>query len=199
MAELVQKTNYRIGGMDCASCAIKIETALRRIEGIEDASVSVAKETLSLCHDKSSDLAAVEKLVRRLGYTIAPLVGAQALSGSSGGRHHGDARHSHPHSTEKSDASEDLHGNEHGPSTVHWWQSRKGQMTLACGGALLLAYGAGQLLPSIAPFAFVAAMMGGASMCVTARSPGSSEKWLGRPKETGDGMWRPTRHLTQGT
>ena len=29
-------TRYRVGGMDCASCAAKIDTALRRLPGVED-------------------------------------------------------------------------------------------------------------------------------------------------------------------
>ena len=37
-----RQTRFKIGGMDCASCAAKIDTAVRRLEGVADVSVSVA-------------------------------------------------------------------------------------------------------------------------------------------------------------
>ena len=40
MAEATQ-TRYRVEGMDCASCASKIDTAVRRMPGVTDVSVSV--------------------------------------------------------------------------------------------------------------------------------------------------------------
>jgi phosphoketolase len=39
------QTRYRVTGMDCASCATKIETAARRIDGVDDVSVSVGAGT----------------------------------------------------------------------------------------------------------------------------------------------------------
>ena len=37
--ESVVRTRYRVSGMDCASCAAKIETALKRIPGVQAVSV----------------------------------------------------------------------------------------------------------------------------------------------------------------
>ena len=42
-----------------------------------------------------------------------------------------------------------------------WWQSRKGRLTILSGAALVLAYIVGHLVPSIAPYAFIAAMLVG--------------------------------------
>ncbi|MCL4424689.1 MAG: heavy metal translocating P-type ATPase, partial [Firmicutes bacterium] len=39
---------YRLAGLDCASCAVKIEQELRKIEGLEKVTVSFATETVDL-------------------------------------------------------------------------------------------------------------------------------------------------------
>ncbi|HEY0033741.1 MAG TPA: cation transporter, partial [Devosia sp.] len=41
MTATIDTTRFRVEGMDCASCATKVDTAVRRIDGIEDVSVSV--------------------------------------------------------------------------------------------------------------------------------------------------------------
>ena len=46
----VVETRYRVGGMDCASCAAKIETAVRRLPHIEDVTVSATAGTLRVRH-----------------------------------------------------------------------------------------------------------------------------------------------------
>ncbi|MAS13587.1 MAG: hypothetical protein CMH69_09800, partial [Nitratireductor sp.] len=40
--------SWTVGGMDCASCANKIRTALERLPGVSDVRVSVMSETLAL-------------------------------------------------------------------------------------------------------------------------------------------------------
>jgi Cd2+/Zn2+-exporting ATPase len=67
------QARYKVGGMDCASCAAKIDTAARRIAGVEDVSVSVAAGTMTVSHDGSADLAAMEKKVSGLGYSLRAL------------------------------------------------------------------------------------------------------------------------------
>jgi Zn2+/Cd2+-exporting ATPase len=63
---------YRVEGMDCASCARKVETALTRVPGISDIAVNTTTETLRL---KAADGASehVEEVVRGLGYEITPI------------------------------------------------------------------------------------------------------------------------------
>ncbi len=68
-----QQARYKVGGMDCASCATKIDTAVRRVAGVEDVSVSVAAGTMTVSHDGSADLAAMEKKVSGLGYSLRAL------------------------------------------------------------------------------------------------------------------------------
>ncbi len=46
-----ERLGFHVGGMDCASCAGKIETALSRLDGISDVEVNFATETLRLSRD----------------------------------------------------------------------------------------------------------------------------------------------------
>ncbi len=194
MSEAAQ-ARYRVGGMDCAACATKIDTAVRRVPGVEDVSVSVTAGTMTVRHDGSSDLKAIEKRVTGLGYSVAPLTGkAPARESKTGhdhahhdhdhghdhghdhdhdghehhdhdhddddhkGHDHDHSGHDHSHSAEK---VEGLHGHDHGPMTGPWWQSKKGRLTILSGLALVAAYVLGHLVPSIASYAFIIAMLVG--------------------------------------
>lgn len=55
------QSRYRVEGMDCASCASKIDTARRRMPGVSDVSVSVTADTMTIHHDDTSDLDAITK------------------------------------------------------------------------------------------------------------------------------------------
>jgi Cd2+/Zn2+-exporting ATPase len=60
--------------MDCASCAAKIDTAVRRLQGVEDVSVSVTAGTMTVKHQKDPDLLPnIAKRVTGLGYKVFPL------------------------------------------------------------------------------------------------------------------------------
>lgn len=61
-------TRLRVSGMDCASCASKVETAVRRLPGIEAVDVSVATETLTVRHRPGTSAGAIAATVRGLGY-----------------------------------------------------------------------------------------------------------------------------------
>lgn len=71
---LTLETRYRVTGMDCASCAAKIEGATRKIEGVDAVKVSIASQLMTLrVVDPSIQLPAVERAVTDLGYQIAQL------------------------------------------------------------------------------------------------------------------------------
>ncbi|AWN35179.1 heavy metal translocating P-type ATPase [Methylobacterium radiodurans] len=63
-------TRLRVTGMDCASCAAKVETAIRRLPGIEQVEVSVATETLTVRHAADAEARAITAAVRGLGYGV---------------------------------------------------------------------------------------------------------------------------------
>lgn len=172
MGETIEK-RYRVDGMDCAGCAAKIDTAVRRMPGVEDVSVSVTSGTMTVRHDGSSDLVAIEKKVAGLGYSVAQLGGAPKAApggahdhddGACCHEHHHDhaqqREHEHEHPAETS-GIEGLHGHDHAPTVGPWWKSRKGRLTIFSGAALVAAYAVGHLVPSISTYAFVAAMLVG--------------------------------------
>lgn len=65
---------FRIEGMDCASCAATITSALGGVAGVSNPTVSVAREILTLDLDETQGKAdVVERTVRSLGFGIAPL------------------------------------------------------------------------------------------------------------------------------
>ena len=127
---------YRITGMDCASCAMKIETAVRRLPGVEDVGVSVAASTMRVNGPADQDV--VEAAVRGLGYGIAA-----ERAGTQGGRPAHGHNHDHDHGTGGHVHSHADLGD--GP----WWRSRKAQLTIACALALVAAYVTGMILPGL--------------------------------------------------
>ena len=162
-----KQMRFRVGGMDCASCAGKIETAVRRMAGVEDVSVSVTAGTLLVSHDGSGDATAIAGKVKGLGYAVAPAGDvARAAPKTSCCAHDHDHKHDHgahdhrdhAHEHGKSEADLGLHGHDHGPMDGPWWKSKKGRLTIASGAALALAYGLGHLVPAIGPYAFLLAM-----------------------------------------
>ena len=70
---MTDRLRYRVEGMDCGSCARKIETALTRVPGVSDIAISTTTETLRLRADGSGTGEQVEKVVRDLGYGITPV------------------------------------------------------------------------------------------------------------------------------
>ena len=162
-----KQARYRVDGMDCAACATKIDTAVRRIPGVSDVSVSVTDGTMTVKHDGSGDLSQIETKVAGLGYLAAPLADKPATPKLAATDDH--AGHDHDEHEGRDHGKDDhagaeaegLHGYDHGPSTGLWWQSKKGRLTIACGAAMVAAYLIGRLAPPIAPFAFIAAMLVG--------------------------------------
>ncbi|MDH7790346.1 heavy metal translocating P-type ATPase [Ochrobactrum sp. AN78] len=244
MNEILKQNRFRVEGMDCASCATKIDTAVRRVAGVEDVSVSVTTGMMTVRHDGSSDLESVAKKVRSLGYSVEPVADEKAPAkhdhdhaGCSGHDHkHDHHDHDHDHDHEEAEAKQITAGTNsfrfqvdgmdcascaakidtavrrvggvqdvsvsvtNGTMTVNhdgsanpdeiaakvtglgykasaqpavgkkvsptapakpkrWWQTGKGQMMLACGGGLVVAYIVGHLYPPIALWAFTAAML----------------------------------------
>src|SRR3989338_8134281 len=61
-----ESISVHISGMHCASCAIKIETSLRKVEGVKEANVNFASEKAFVRYDaqkaNKNDLANAVKL-----------------------------------------------------------------------------------------------------------------------------------------
>lgn len=132
-------TRFRVEGMDCAGCASKIDTAVRRLPGVEDVSVSVVAGTMTVGH-KGADLAQVQQKVTDLGYRIAPLT-----SGAP----------------KEDDALEGMHGHDHGHHDGPWWQTAKAQLTILCGLAVAAAFALEAFIPAWHDELFILAMLVG--------------------------------------
>lgn len=66
-----KKTEIKISGMGCASCAIKIEKSLENMEGVEGAQVNLATEKASVEYDPQNvGLNKLEKAVEDAGYVV---------------------------------------------------------------------------------------------------------------------------------
>ncbi len=181
MTEPGLKQRYRVEGMDCASCAAKIDTAVRRLAGVDEVSVSATAGTMTVTVENGTRLEAVERAVRDLGYGLRPRDGAEAgkpaaaevqghdHAGCGHDHHHDHHDHDHPsghgHSHgakgEEAPALSGLHGHDHGAEDGPFWASAKARLTLACGVALAIAYGIGHLVPSLDSYVFTAAMLVG--------------------------------------
>ncbi len=122
MAGNIRENRYRVEGMDCASCASKIDTAVRRMPGVEDVSVSVAAGTMSVKHADEDDLAAnIVSKVGKLGYRLHPIAAHHkppvAPVHVCSGDH--DHSHSHSHSHDHDHDHHDHHDQDHDHAHDH--------------------------------------------------------------------------------
>lgn len=73
---------YRVTGMDCPSCAAKIERAARKVAGVRDVKVSIASQIMSVTLDAAgSRLHDVERNLTALGYQLTRERGTGAVEG----------------------------------------------------------------------------------------------------------------------
>ena len=71
MAAATDTIRYHVTGMDCASCAAKIEGAARKVEGVGEVKVSIASQIMTLnVDDPQTRLPAIEQAVTSLGYQL---------------------------------------------------------------------------------------------------------------------------------
>lgn len=71
---------YHVAGIDCPSCAAKIEGAARKVEGVGEVKVSIASQTMNLTvSDPSRRLPVLERAVADLGYRLDRIGEAASL------------------------------------------------------------------------------------------------------------------------
>jgi len=145
-----QTARFRVDGMDCASCAAKIDTAVRRLPGVADVSVSVVAGTMTVGHS-GADLGLVEKKVSELGYAITP-AGAGSTASRASGPAHDDADEA---------GLAGMHGHDHGAETGPWWRTAKAQLTLFSALAVVAAFVLEAFAPQLGGWPFILAMLVG--------------------------------------
>jgi Cd2+/Zn2+-exporting ATPase len=161
---LDHQAKYKLGGMDCASCAAKIDTAVRRMAGVEEVSVSVTAGTMTVRHDGTADLGAIEKKVAGLGYSVRafgqkPSAQPQDQEHADRGAHHHEGHQHHDHAAAGGKAVPGLHDHDHEPLDGSWWKSPKGKLTILSGCAFVAAYAVGMLVPAYSTLIFTAALL----------------------------------------
>jgi Co/Zn/Cd efflux system component/copper chaperone CopZ len=68
---VAETLRYRVTGMDCSSCAAKIQSAVTKLPGVEAARVSIASSMMTLKVDKAERRTPViEATVNELGYQL---------------------------------------------------------------------------------------------------------------------------------
>ncbi len=76
-----------VGGMTCASCVARVERALRKVPGVQDATVNLATESAHIRYDatQSDDMAArASRAVRNAGYEPRSLQAQEAAAADEG-------------------------------------------------------------------------------------------------------------------
>ena len=77
---------YHVEGMDCPSCATKIETAIGRVSGTDDIRVNYHAQVLAFRLDETATpRATIEETIRKLGYGVAPVEAPRVVTGGKGG------------------------------------------------------------------------------------------------------------------
>jgi Cd2+/Zn2+-exporting ATPase len=120
---------WKVEGMDCASCAATIRTALERVPGVSDIRVSVTNETLTLAlNERLTPAGTVESRVALLGYKPSRIVQGTATALSTPAA-----------------------------SPRRWWQTPKAKIAVIAGALLGASYVASLVRPELAYWAFLLA------------------------------------------
>ncbi len=150
--DTIEKTRFRIEGMDCAACAAKIDRAARQVPGVRDVAVSATAGTMLVDHEPAADMERLGAAVTTLGYGVAGFgpAGRQVKPepmAPAHGDHAGPDHSGHDHS-----------GHDHGLSDGPWWATARAKLTMACGAALGAAMLLASAWPQAGPWPYIAAM-----------------------------------------
>lgn len=69
--------NYQIDGMTCASCASKIERKINKLEEVQEASVNLTTEQMTVIWKDAFDESLIASTVENLGYEAHPILSAE--------------------------------------------------------------------------------------------------------------------------
>lgn len=87
----------QVGGMDCSSCAMKIEGSVEKLPGIAEVSVNVATGRMVVSYDPQEvSEAEIQQRVMRLGYTVE-IEQSRTSTASPQAKHNEDDGHDHSH------------------------------------------------------------------------------------------------------
>ena len=65
------KAKFKVGGMDCASCALTIEKSVKQLKGVKEAKASFAAGELNVDYDpRAAKPEEIRKKVEQAGYSL---------------------------------------------------------------------------------------------------------------------------------
>ncbi|ODC04071.1 zinc/cadmium/mercury/lead-transporting ATPase [Terasakiispira papahanaumokuakeensis] len=115
------QNRWHVQGMDCPSCAQKIETAVQRLPGVTRAEVRFTTEKLIVDYEDQALSEHIEKAVTQAGFTLA-----RQANASDQARHPGQARHS----------DQIAHSNPNHSKSYLFWQANRHWLLIALGSAI---------------------------------------------------------------
>lgn len=132
---------YRVEGMDCPSCAGKIETAVTRVQGATEVRVNYQRQVLAFRLDEGlTSREDVEGRIRKLGYGVAPAAAPTAVMQSA-----------------EQEAGAELAA----AGAPAWWRDRKVRLAAAIGILLAVGLAAAIAAPWAGDWAYLpAALLG---------------------------------------
>ncbi len=162
-----------VTGMDCADCALKLQSALRKEDGVAQADVNFGAATLSVVIDPTRiGLDGVYRSVRRMGYDTverktattsgdngrATAAGVADGTGSEAGN--GDGTGAADVAVTRTKAA--------GAGRGFWLTDRRARLVMVSGAFIVAGFVAGALAPAAAPYLFAAAVVSGGSFVARA-------------------------------
>lgn len=131
----LEKCEWTVSGMDCASCASKITKAVERLPGVGTVNISIMSEKLKVDLDNDAgNPEAIESTIKKLGYGVIrqKQVNSDIVENAEA---HGE---DHDHD-EHSDSPRHTHDKpeDRGKS---WYQTAKGQLVIGTGLLLAIAW-----------------------------------------------------------
>ncbi len=147
-----QTSFFKVSGLDCGSCAVKIETALGRIPGVSSVDASVTGESVTVLHGETVSMAMLANKLDALGYGVSVMT--KGRDGAADAKHD-HAEHGH-------DAEEDMDHHDH--SHAHddsrpWWRTPDGLLVITCVLLIGAAYLIGFISPAMEKGGMLAAML----------------------------------------
>ena len=146
-APQLNSLRYRVEGMDCASCARKIQAMVTRLPGADAATVNFTSQMLTLELDETrTPRTKLEANIRTLGY--APTLRLEAGTAVHNDEEdHSKAGHNH-------DSTSHTHALEEGKP---WYATRQAQLVMLTGGLAGAAWMFSRFEPQIATWGFIVA------------------------------------------
>ncbi|MEG0142126.1 MAG: heavy metal translocating P-type ATPase, partial [Comamonas sp.] len=76
-----QSVDLQVGGMTCASCVGRVERALKKVPGVQSATVNLATERASVQWQGDTDVSALIAAIEKAGYEAQPVVQTGGATG----------------------------------------------------------------------------------------------------------------------